>query len=169
MSRRTNYNKKITEWSGNKIKVNEENGLITVAGKPFYTPEKTSTMSPQEQAFLIAGNLSAVFHDGGQNEPVWTNSENMLLIGEQPVMSLDGVAEADATESRLRDILSNNDVLKSELSNQNEGKTIKTKVKTKEETKAVKTVKMSDVEDPTVVKPMTMREKVEAYYSRQLK
>ena len=75
VSRRTNYNKKITEWSGNQVKVNEENGLISVAGQPFYTPAKTSTMSPQEQAFLIAGNLSSVFHDGGQYEPVWTNSE----------------------------------------------------------------------------------------------
>ena len=110
ISRRNNYNKKITEWSGNQVKVNEENGLITVAGQPFYTPEKTSTMSPQEQAFLIAGNLSSVFHDGGQYEPVWTNSENPLLVGEQPVMGFDGVAEADAVEKRLRDILSSSKV-----------------------------------------------------------
>ena len=110
ISRRNNYNKKITEWSGNQVKVNEENGLITVAGQPFYTPEKTSTMSPQEQAFLIAGNLSSVFHDGGQYEPVWTNSENTLLVGEQPVMGFDGVAEADAVEKRLRDILSSSKV-----------------------------------------------------------
>ena len=106
ISRRNNYNKKITEWSGDKVKVNEENGLMSVAGQPFYTPVKTSTMSPQEQAFLIAGNLSSVFHDGGQHEPVWTNSENMLLVGEQPVMSFDGVTEADVVEKRLRDILS---------------------------------------------------------------
>ena len=89
------------------MKVNEEDGLITVARKPFYTPEKTSTMSPQEQAFLIAGNLAAVFHDGRQHETVWTNSENMLLVGEQPVMSFDGVADAGSIENRLRDILSN--------------------------------------------------------------
>ncbi len=107
VSRRTNYNKKITEWSGNRIKVNEENGLITVEGKPFYTPEKTSTMSPQEQAFLIAGNLAAVFHDGRHHEAVWTNSENTLVVGEQPVMSFDGVADAGSIENRLRDILSN--------------------------------------------------------------
>ena len=110
ISRRNNYNKKITEWSGNKVKVNEENGLISVAGQPFYTPAKTSTMSPQEQAFLIAGNLSSVFHDGGQYEPVWTNRENKLLVGEQPVMSFDGVTEADAVEKRLRDILSSSKV-----------------------------------------------------------
>ena len=106
ISRRNSYNKKITEWSRNQVKVNEETGLITVAGKPFYTPAKTANMSPQEQAFLIAGNLSAVFHDGGQREAVWTNSNNILLVGEQPVMSLDGVAEAGTLDKKLRDILS---------------------------------------------------------------
>ena len=112
ISRRNNYNKKITEWSRNQVKVNEETGLITVAGKPFYTPAKTTNMSPQEQAFLIAGNLSAVFHDGGQHEAVWTNSENVLLVGEQPVMSLDGVAESGTVETKLRDILSNSKAVK---------------------------------------------------------
>ena len=107
ISRRNNYNKKITEWSRNQVKVNEETGQITVAGKPFYTPAKTTNMSPQEQAFLIAGNLAAVFHDGGQRDAVWTNSENILLVGEQPIMSLDGVAEADILDSKLRGILSN--------------------------------------------------------------
>ena len=110
ISRRNNYNKKITEWSGNQVKVNEENGLISVAGQPFYTPAKTSTMSSQEQAFLIAGNLSSMFHDGGQYEPVWTNSENKLLVGEQPVMSFDGVVEADTVEKRLRDILNSSNI-----------------------------------------------------------
>ena len=110
ISRRNNYNKKITEWSRNNVKVNEETGLITVAGQPFYTPARTANMSPQEQAFLIAGNLSAVFHDGGQREAVWTNSENILLVGEQPVMSLDGVTETGTVETRLRDILSSNKI-----------------------------------------------------------
>jgi predicted Zn-dependent protease len=110
VSRRNNYNKKITEWSRNQVKVNEETGLITIAGEPFYTPEKTVAMSPQEQAFLIAGNLAAIFHDGGQREAVWTNSQNMLLVGEQPVMSLDGVAEAGTVETNLREILSGSNV-----------------------------------------------------------
>ena len=140
ISRRNNYNKKITEWSGNRIKVNEENGLITVEGKPFYTPGKTSTMSPQEQAFLIAGNLAAVFHDGRQHEAVWTNSENKLLVGEQPVMSFDGVAEADMVEKRLRDILSN-----SKNAVRDTGRDGKT-----EENKS-----------------MNMRERVAAYYTKQ--
>ena len=107
ISRRNNYSKKITEWSRNQVKVNEDTGLITVAGKHFYTPAKTATMSGPEQAYLIAGSLASVFHDGWQREAVWTNSENVLLVGEQPVMSFDGVEEAGMLENRLRDILSN--------------------------------------------------------------
>ena len=160
VSRRTNYNKKITEWSGNRIKVNEESGLITVEGKPFYTPEKTSTMSPQEQAFLIAGNLAAIFHDGRQHEAVWTNSENTLLVGEQPVMSFDGVAETDAVKNRLRDILSSRkNTVKPEVGiqaeNRNDTMILNKNFKAEAKTTA----------DEKTTRPMTMREKVEAYYA----
>ncbi|WP_295359448.1 M48 family metallopeptidase [uncultured Succiniclasticum sp.] len=159
VSRRDNYNKKITEWSKNQVTVNKETGLITVAGKPFYTPAKTTNMSPQEQAFLIAGNLSAVFHDGGQHDAVWTNSENTLLVGEQPVMSFDGVADADAVEKRLRDILSSSNVrtvVTEEIKDDNNSKrsTAKAEAKQKQESTAE-------------TKPMTMRQKLEAYKAQQ--
>ena len=159
VSRRDNYNKKITEWSKNQVTVNKETGLITVAGKPFYTPAKTTNMSPQEQAFLIAGNLSAVFHDGRQHDAVWTNSENVLLVGEQPVMRLDGVAEAGTVETRLRDILSSSNVrtvVTEEIKDDNNSKrsTAKAEAKQKQESTAE-------------TKPMTMRQKLEAYKAQQ--
>ena len=159
VSRRDNYNKKITEWSKNQVNVNKETGQITVAGKPFYTPAKTTNMNPQEQAFLIAGNLSAVFHDGGQHDAVWTNSENTLLVGEQPVMSFDGVADADAVEKRLRDILSSSNVrtvVTEEIKDDNNSKRSTTKVETKQKQ-----------ESAAETKPMTMRQKLEAYKAQQ--
>ena len=159
VSRRDNYNKKITERSKNQVNVNKETGLITVAGKPFYTPAKTTNMSPQEQAFLIAGNLSAVFHDGGQHDAVWTNSENTLLVGEQPVMSFDGVADADAVEKRLRDILSSSNVrtvVTEEIKDDNNSKRSTTKAETKQKQ-----------ESAAETKPMTMRQKLEAYKAQQ--
>ena len=159
VSRRDNYNKKITEWSKNQVTVNKETGLITVAGKPFYTPAKTTNMSPQEQAFLIAGNLSAVFHDGGQHDAVWTNSENTLLVGEQPVMSFDGVADADVVEKRLRDILSGSNVrtvVAEEIKDDNNAKRSTAKAETKQKQ-----------ESTAETKPMTMRQKLEAYKAQQ--
>ena len=159
VSRRDNYNKKITEWSKNQVTVNKETGLITVAGKPFYTPAKTTNMSPQEQAFLIAGNLSAVFHDGRQHDAVWTNSENVLLVGEQPVMRLDGVAEAGTVETRLRDILSSSNVrtvVTEEIKDDNNSKRSTAKAETKQKQ-----------ESTAETKPMTMRQKLEAYKAQQ--
>ena len=159
VSRRDNYNKKITEGSKNQVNVNKETGLITVAGKPFYTPAKTTNMSPQEQAFLIAGNLSAVFHDGGQHDAVWTTSENTLLVGEQPVMSFDGVADADAVEKRLRDILSSSNVrtvVTEEIKDDNNSKRSTTKAEAKQKQ-----------ESAAETKPMTMRQKLEAYKAQQ--
>jgi len=158
VSRRNNYNKKITEWSRNQVKVNEETGLISVAGQPFYTPAKTANMSPQEQAFLIAGNLSAVFHDGGQREAVWTNSNNILLVGEQPVMSLDGVAEAGTVEIKLRDILSSKEVIEKDSA-----------VLNKEKATDSKNRNNKDSINTTENKPLTMRQKLETYYAEQKK
>ena len=172
VSRRDNYNKKITEWSKNQVNVNKETGLITVAGKPFYTPAKTTNMSPQEQAFLIAGNLSAVFHDGGQHDAVWTNSENTLLVGEQPVMSFDGVADADAVEKRLRDILSSSSAVKENgsalLGREKADKD--SELKTESNAKDVNTAKVKaeqKQESTAETKPMTMRQKLEAYKAKQ--
>ena len=176
VSRRDNYNKKITEWSKNQVTVNKETGLITVAGKPFYTPAKTTNMSPQEQAFLIAGNLSAVFHDGGQHDAVWTNSENTLLVGEQPVMSFDGVADSDAVEKRLRDILSSSSAVKEKGSallgrEKADAKADKdSELKTESNAKDVNIAKAEtkqQKESVTEIKPMTMRQKLEAYKAQQ--
>lgn len=176
VSRRDNYNKKITEWSKNQVNVNKETGLITVAGKPFYTPAKTTSMSPQEQAFLIAGNLSAVFHEGGQHDAVWTNSENVLLVGEQPVMSLDGVTEADAVEKRLRDILSSSRAVKEKGSALLGRETADAKADKDSELKSESNAKDVNIakaetkqkqESTAETKPMTMRQKLEAYKAQQ--
>ena len=172
VSRRDNYNKKITEWSKNQVTVNKETGLITVAGKPFYTPAKTTNMSPQEQAFLIAGNLSAVFHDGGQHDAVWTNSENTLLVGEQPVMSFDGVADADAVEKRLRDVLSSSSAVKENgsalLGREKADKDSKLKIESSAKDVNTAKVKAEQKQESTAeTKPMTMRQKLEAYKAQQ--
>ena len=129
-------------------------------------------MSPQEQAFLIAGNLSAVFHDGGQHDAVWINSENVLLVGEQPVMSLDGVAEAGTVETRLRDILSSSKAVNERASAllYKEKADITSEPKTESSAKDVNTakVKAEQKQDSAAeTKPMTMRQKLEAYKAQQ--
>lgn len=107
--RRDTYSKRLTQWSHNQVKVNGDTGQITVQGKDFYTPSSTSSMSAQEQAYLIAGNLAAVYHNKEDRSQVRIAENNVLTVGKQPIMPLDGVKNAGAVEARLRTILNGND------------------------------------------------------------
>ena len=91
---------------------------------------------------------------------MWTNSENTLLVGEQPIMSFDGVADSGSVETRLRDILSSSKAAKTE----EDKKAEKANVKAPKKEKKVKT---TDKENTEEAKPLTMRQKVEAYYAGQ--
>lgn len=105
IARRDAYSKRLTQWSGNNVKVNGDTGLITVQGKDFYTPASTSSMSAKEQAYLIAGNLAAVYHNKEDRSNIRITGNNVLTVGNQPVMNMDGVADAYAVQSRLSAIL----------------------------------------------------------------
>lgn len=105
VSRRDEYSRRITKWSGNAVKVEKDTGAITVQGKHFYTPAKTTSLSSAEQAYLIAGNLAAVYHNKANSRTVWTNGAHMLMVGDQPIMTLNGVANAATVQRRLQDIL----------------------------------------------------------------
>lgn len=87
------------------MKVEKDTGAITVQGKHFYTPAKTTSLSSAEQAYLIAGNLAAVYHNKANSRTVWTNGAHMLMVGDQPIMTLNGVANAATVQRRLQDIL----------------------------------------------------------------
>lgn len=90
VSRRDKYSKDITEWSDKVVKVNADTGMISLRGKNWYQPEDIASMSGKERAYLIAGNLSAVYHDGKKpaSGDVRTGSYNLLYVGEQPIMDL---------------------------------------------------------------------------------
>lgn len=105
VSRRDEYSRRITKWSGNAVKVEKDTGAITVQGKHFYTPAKTTSLSSAEQAYLIAGNLAAVYHNKANSRTVRTNGAHMLMVGDQPIMTLNGVANAATVQRRLQDIL----------------------------------------------------------------
>jgi hypothetical protein len=79
----------------------------------------------------------------------------MLLVGEQPVMSFDGVAEADVVEKRLRDILrGSKNIAKPATGTETDNKNGKTKLN-----KSVKAETKANT-DEKAIRPMTMREKV---------
>ena len=87
ISRRDTYSKCITKWSNNKVKVDAGTGEVLIHGKPFLTPEDTDSMSGKERAYLIAGNLAAVFHNPDKEPGAVSTSGNVLMVGRQPVMT----------------------------------------------------------------------------------
>lgn len=105
ISRRDAYSKRLTKWSNNKVRVNADTGEILVQGKSFYTPKDNGVKSGLEQAYLIAGNLAAVFHDPDQAPGAVTTQGGVLLVGRQPILTLAGTPDPAGVTSRLAAIL----------------------------------------------------------------
>ena len=85
-SRRDNYSQKLTQFSNNNVKVNADSGEITIKNKPFITPVPANDMSAQERAYMIAGNLAAVYHNNPKNPPQATHSGSTVYMGKQAIM-----------------------------------------------------------------------------------
>lgn len=106
ISRRDTYSEKVTAWSNGIVAVNEDTGMITIRGKDWYQPEDMASMSGRERAYLIAGNLSAVYHQSKQpTASVYVNSNNILCVGNQPIMDLSPAKNPQVVTQGLRNLL----------------------------------------------------------------
>lgn len=107
VSRRDTYSKRITEWSNGMVKVDADTGMISINGKDWFAPSDMSAMGGKERAFLIAGNLSAVYHQSKHpTGSVYVNSSNVLCVGNQPIMDLSPEpAQASAITAQLKALL----------------------------------------------------------------
>ena len=85
-SRRDNYSEKLTEYSNNKVKVDAKTGMITINRHDFIIPVEANDMSCQERAYLIAGNLAAVYHNHPKNPPKAYLNGNTIYMGNQAIM-----------------------------------------------------------------------------------
>jgi predicted Zn-dependent protease len=79
-ARRDNFSKKLTEYSGNVVAVNKENGEISVHGKAFLIPADDGEVKSIERAYMIAGRLAAVYHAGPAGEA--KAQDGSLFFGE---------------------------------------------------------------------------------------
>jgi predicted Zn-dependent protease len=105
IKRRDKYNAKVTAWSQGVVKVNKDTGMISLRDKDFIVPAETSTMSSKERAYLVAGNLSAVYHNNKRPvDEVWTNG-NQLKVGAQYIMDLNNEPNPTAVTEKLKKIL----------------------------------------------------------------
>ncbi len=81
--RMENYSEKLTEYS--KKHVVAASGVVKVNGKQFMTAGATDTMSSAERAYLIAGNLAAVYHNN-KKAPAAYIENGMVKMGNQPIL-----------------------------------------------------------------------------------
>ncbi|MBR2215639.1 MAG: M48 family metallopeptidase [Selenomonadaceae bacterium] len=101
--RRNNYAKKLAEYSGKHVAV--EDGNISVNGQFFCTPAAASDMSGAERSYFVAGNLAAAFHNG-QNKLGATSEGSTVKLGNQPIIIVTGDDEsASVLAERLNSLL----------------------------------------------------------------
>ncbi|MBR6014088.1 MAG: M48 family metallopeptidase [Selenomonadaceae bacterium] len=84
--RLANYANKLHEYSGKHVTA--ENGVIKINGKVFTTVAATSKMSSAERAYFVFGNLAATYHNGHSKSQA-TVSGNTLMLGKQPIMTVE--------------------------------------------------------------------------------
>ncbi len=103
-SRRDNYSKKLTAYSNKNVKVDANTGKISIKNKEFITPVAANDMSSQERAYLIAGNLAAVYHSTPKNPPKATTDGCTIYMGKQPIMVVEHDENASAITQKLNSI-----------------------------------------------------------------
>ena len=105
VSRRDTYSKTLTKWSNNVVKVDAETGMISIRGKEWFAPADTASMSGLEQAYLIAGNLAAVYHQSKRPTASVHTQGQMLYVGAQPIADLSAEPNPAAVTARLQALL----------------------------------------------------------------
>ena len=79
--RLSNYSKKLTEYSNNKVTVNPATGEIKVNNKTFMKPAAFANMSTLERSYLIAGNLAVAYHSR-ESLAQATNEDGIIKMGD---------------------------------------------------------------------------------------
>ena len=84
--RRDNYAKKLTEYSGGKVKieVKKDVAVVRVNGKEFLAPAASEIMSGNERAYFVAGAIAKAYHDGTAGSAY--ASDGALYFGDQEVI-----------------------------------------------------------------------------------
>ena len=78
--------------------------MISVNRHDFITPVPANDMSSQERAYLIAGNLAAVYHNHPKNPPEAYLSENTIYMGNQAIMVVEYGENGNSIVNKLNSI-----------------------------------------------------------------
>lgn len=81
--RRENYARKLTAYSNNHVVAS--NGTVKINGKFFMKAASSKAMSSAERAYLIAGALSAVYHNNKTIPRAYVGENGYLYVGVQDI------------------------------------------------------------------------------------
>ena len=115
VARRDKYVKKLYEYSGKKVTVNEigkstvnekevTRTKLIVNGKDFIETVAANGMSAAERSYFILGNLAAAYHNGQNKESAYV-SNGTVYLGNQPIITpVAGDESAQAIADKLNAI-----------------------------------------------------------------
>ena len=97
VARRDKYVKKLYEYSGKKVTVNEigkstvnekevTKTKLIVNGKDFIETVAANGMSAAERSYFLLGNLAAAYHNGQNKEAAYV-SNGTVYLGNQPIIT----------------------------------------------------------------------------------
>lgn len=76
------FAKRMTEYSGGQVKVNA--GQVYIKDNPVMIPAKTGSLSAEERAYLIAGNLAKAVHNNPVPDPAQV-VDGYILMGDMVI------------------------------------------------------------------------------------
>ena len=94
--RRDNFNKKLYEYSNKKVSVDAKTGEVKINNRVFIKPTAFANMSGQERAYLIAGNLATIYHEGKNLEHLYV--ENGTVYSDKKAIITPGPTDPSAQE-----------------------------------------------------------------------
>ena len=98
--RRTNYEKKLNEYSGKHVSVKD--ARVQINGKDFVSPTAAGGMSAAERSYFVAGNLAAAYHNGQNTGDAYTADDGTVMLGNQAIIT---PADGDPDSSTLVTLL----------------------------------------------------------------
>lgn len=73
------FSKRMTEYSNNKVQVKQQ--TVFVNNQPWVAPVTADSLLAEESAYLIAGNLAAIFHEIPEGMPCLINNGSITMNG----------------------------------------------------------------------------------------
>ena len=102
--RRDNYARKLSEYSHGHVTA--ANGTVKVYGHDFVTPAAYGSMSSNERAYFVAGNLARAFHNNEAPDEAYLYNGTLYIDNQAIITPVEGDESASSLCDELNALLS---------------------------------------------------------------